>query len=237
MNARKPEDLHSRLGYAFRDPSLLREALTHPGAGPSPAERAADYDRLEFLGDRVLGLVTAHYLFAAYPDADAGELALRYNARVRRETLAKVAESLDLGDYILFSKSEKKTGGRAKPAILADVCEAVIGALYLDGGLEVAERFIAANWREIADELGSGEKDPKTALQEWAHRSAREAPDYVVVAQEGPPHAPQFTVEVRIPGVTPATGQGRSKRVAEQSAAATMLEGVDRQPQGRRKSR
>ena len=219
-----------RLGHTFERVALLREALTHPstgGLGQRGGQRSCNYDRLEFLGDRVLGLVIAAYLFGRYGDADSGHLARRYNALVRRETLTEVAIKLGLGNFLMMSKGERETGGAEKPAILANACEAVIGALFLDGGLDVARRFVLDHWRDMADDLARAPKDAKTALQEWVHKHrAGSEPQYVVVAEQGPPHDPVFTVEVRLTGQPSSQGRGTSKRAAEQQAAAAMLAAV-----------
>lgn len=222
----KLELLCERLDHRFRQIDLLREALTHSSSDSSRRGAGAgrDYDRLEFLGDRVLGVIIAEHLFERFPDADAGHMARRYNALVRRETLADVARAIDLGDHLILSVSERETGGADKPAILADACEAVIAAIYLDGGIEAARQFVLAYWSELAADLTTAPKDAKTELQEWAHKIACPPPVYVTVTEEGPPHEPVFTIEVRIEGYPPATGSGPSKRVAEQAAAGAMLE-------------
>lgn len=222
--ARRDHELSSILGHRFSNPALLEEALTHPSVERPRGGATSDYERLEFLGDRVLGLVVADRLLQLYPESDAGALARRYNTLVRRETLAEVAEKIGLGDHVRLSKSEHGAGGRQKPAILADVCEAVIGAVYVDGGLVPAEAFIRRHWDPMAETLARAPKDAKTALQEWAHARGQEGPAYDVVEQAGPDHDTFFTVEVRLKGQDPAKGEGRSKRVAEQAAAEVMFE-------------
>ncbi len=224
---RKLERLCERLDHRFRRIGLLREALTHPSSDGARRGRAGrNYDRLEFLGDRVLGVVIAEHLFEHFPDADAGHMARRYNALVRRETLADVARAIDLGDHLILSASERETGEADKPAILADACEAVIAAIYLDGGIEAARQFVLAHWAGLAADLTTAPKDAKTELQEWAHRAACPPPRYVTVVEEGPAHEPFFTIEVQIEGRPPTRGSGPSKRVAEQAAAGAMLEQV-----------
>lgn len=229
--------LQQVLGHKFADPRLLEEALVHPSANPrrsraksarqKQAEGAAaarDYNRLEFIGDRVLGLIVATLLAERFPQAEAGELALRYNALVKQESLSRFAQSLDLGDFIQLSRSERDSGGAGKPAILADACEAVVAALYLDGGLKAAERFIRRYMEPMLGEVAAGAaKDAKTALQEWAAARGMAAPRYDIVSQEGPPHEPRFTVSVRLGGGEPETGHGGSKRAAEQEAAGRLL--------------
>jgi ribonuclease-3 len=201
--------LQKRLGHEFADTSLLVRALTHPSAG------ASNYQRFEFLGDRVLGLVIARWLLELFPQADEGELAIRYNALVRKEACADVAERIGLGEHVIMGGGEEKAGGRKKPAILGDVCEAVIAALYLDGGLEVARGLIEAEWVH---------QDAKTALQEWAQARGHPVPSYNLTGRTGPDHAPEFTVEVQAGREAPLRAKGSSKRQAEQAAAQAMLE-------------
>lgn len=209
-----------RIGYWFRKPDLLTRALTH-----ASATAAASNERLEFLGDRVLGIVIAEKLYALYPDDPEGMLALKFNALVRSEACTRAAEKIGLGEFLILANSESSSGGRRKGAILAGACEAVIAAIYLDGGFEAARRFIETNWDEQIADLRTDMRDAKTALQEWAQaRKGGEAPVYKTVKREGPDHAPRFSVEVSVPGREPAMGEGSSKRDAEQAAARAMLE-------------
>jgi ribonuclease-3 len=159
-----------------------------------------------------------------FPKADAGELALRYNSLVRREACHKVATSLHLSDHLRMARGERATGGATKPAILADACEAVIGALFVDGGLDAARRFVEKFWTPMLEEQAGADKDPKTLLQEWAHRKKIGPPTYNMVATDGPPHAPTFLVEAVVPGLGSSSGRGNSKRIAEQEAAAALLQ-------------
>ena len=219
------DEFATLLGYRFRDPALLTEALTHASLdGGRQKKTGPDNDRLEFLGDRVLGLVIASHLLATFEDADAGGLARRYNSLVRRETLAKVARKLDLGAYLRMSKAEESSGGRNKSAMLADGCEAVIAALYLDGGLEAASTFIHAHWDALVGTDGQARRDAKTALQEWAHAAGLHPPMYEEVERGGPAHDPHFVVAASLDGYPPAQGEGTSKRRAQQAAAAALLE-------------
>ena len=212
-------DLETRLGYTFKDPDLLKRALTH-----ASVSTAGSNERLEFLGDRVLGLVIAQKLHQLYPDDPEGILALKLNALVRSEACALAAEKAGLGDYLILANSEIASGGRKKAAILAGACEAVIAALYLDGGFAVARDFIERNWQEQYAGLNRDMRDAKTALQEWAQsKKGGAAPTYKLVKREGPDHAPRFLIEVNVAGQTPATGEGSSKREAEQAAAQAML--------------
>lgn len=231
--------LQRALGHRFKEPALLEEALVHPSANPrrsrarsarrggavKPENAARDYNRLEFVGDRVLGLIAATLLARTFPEAAAGELALRYNALVKQESLARFALELGLGDHIQFSRSERDSGGGNKPAILADALEAVIAALYLDGGLGPAERFVSKHMEPLLESsIAGASKDAKTALQEWAAARAMSVPNYQVVAVEGPPHEPHFTVSVALGDGIPETGRGGSKRAAEQEAAGRLLQ-------------
>jgi ribonuclease III len=212
--------LEGVLGHAFRDAGLLEQALTHPSA-VSPAR--PDNQRLEFLGDRVLGLCIAEALLEAYPDAAEGALAPRFNALVRRETLAEVAAEIGLGQHLRLGRSESISGGRRKAAILADATEAVIAALYLDGGMPAARAFIAAHWQGRLTELKAAPTDAKTRAQEWAQARGLAPPRYRLTGQSGPDHAPVFTVEAELETGEVSTGTAGSKKLAEQEAAAALL--------------
>jgi len=215
--------LEEILGHRFKDQELLTKAISHASAITRQRQTLESYQRLEFLGDRVLALVIAKMLYEAFQAADEGELARRLNQLVMRDTCAAVAEDAGVGRFIMLGEGELKTGGRKKTAILADVCESVIAALYLDGGLEAAERFIDRNWRERM-EAGSGSRnDAKTTLQEWAQGRGFETPRYEVREQTGPDHAPSFTIAVHVEGEDAMEGAGKTKREAEQAAAAALL--------------
>jgi ribonuclease-3 len=212
--------LEERIGYAFRDETRLRRALTHASARGG---KGADYQRLEFLGDRVLGLVIAEMLFQEYDVADEGELSLRLNALVNAETLADIAEEIGLIDFVRAGSDIKTLSGRKRINLRADVMEALIAALYLDGGFEVARDFVLKYWQPRSRQAGAARRDPKTELQEWAHQVSGVAPSYAIEKREGPDHDPVFTVSVHVNGYTPAEGSGRSKREAEQAAATAIL--------------
>jgi ribonuclease-3 len=214
--------LEQRIGYAFANRDLLLTALTHSSA---VSDATASYQRLEFLGDRVLALIISEMLIEAFPRAPEGELAQRLAALVRNEACAEVARGLDLGEAIRLGGGEAQSGGRRKAAILGDACEAVIGAIYLDGGLEPARRFIVDNWRARMLAATKIVRDAKTTLQEWAQGRGLAAPAYAIVARSGPDHAPRFEVEVNVAGLPPRRGQGRTRREAEQEAAAAALLG------------
>ncbi|MGF1462317.1 MAG: ribonuclease III [Maricaulaceae bacterium] len=214
--------LQIRIGQRFADPDLLARALTHASWGEG--RRASPHnERLEFLGDRVLGLLAAERLYREDPDAKEGDLARRLNSLVRKETCARAAQRAGLGEALRLSKSEVKTGGRDKPSILADACEAVIAALYLDGGLEAARGFFERFWAEEFAQEAVGKKDPKTRLQEWAQARGLEPPRYAVLARSGPDHAPVFVIGVSVEGFASAQGEGGAKQDAERAAAWTFL--------------
>ena len=223
--------LYERLGYAFSDRSLIELALTHASARPSlkPNE---DNERLEFLGDRVLGLAIAELLTASFPEASEGELARRFNQLVRAETCAEIAQDWELGKLILMSGGEAESGGRGKKTILANACEAVLGAIFIDGGYAAARDIVHRFWAAELGEYGLAVPDAKSVLQEWAQGRRLALPRYIEIAREGPDHAPRFTAEVQIDGVAPERGHGANKRAAEQAAALAMLlrEGVWQAP-------
>jgi ribonuclease-3 len=216
--------LQERLAYRFRDSGVLTQALTHSSAvAEFGLERQASYQRLEFLGDRVLALVIAEMLSEAYPAASEGELARRLTGLVRNESCADVAVELDIGAALRLGGGEARSGGRNKAAILGDVCEAVIGAVYLDGGLESAAKLIARHWRPRMMSGRGPLRDAKSTLQEWAQGRGMEPPRYLVAERSGPHHAPTFIVTVELDGLRPGRGEGASKRDAEQSAATEVL--------------
>jgi len=208
------------LGHVFADRDLLKRALTH-----SSANAQTSNERLEFLGDRVLGLIAAEKLHTQYPDDAEGALALKFNALVRQETCAKAAEAAGLADHLILAASESNSGGRRKAAILAGACEAVIAALYEDGGMDAARRFVECYWSQAFGALNREMRDAKTILQEWAQsrKGDTTAPVYTLVSRTGPDHAPHFVVEVTVTGQYAQSGEGGSKREAEQDAARRML--------------
>lgn len=215
------DELSGATGYSFHDPDLARLALTHRSA--IGRGRSKTYERLEFLGDRVLALVIADLLYDHFPDEDEGSLAKRLVALVRRETLADVASSLGLPPLIELSRGEEDAGGRQNPAILADVCEALIGAMYRDGGMRAARAFIRRNWLDRMSGMEKPPKDAKTELQEWAQGRGLELPEYREVGRSGPDHAPVFTIEVTVGDYPPERAVGQTKRAAEQVAAEQLL--------------
>ncbi len=215
--------LEERIGYRFTDVALLDSALSHISALKGARNRAASYQRLEFLGDHVLGLVISDMLFRAFPKADEGELSRRLADLVRKETCAEIARMIDLGTAIRLGASEANAGGRTRPAILADVCEALIGAVYVDGGFRAAETLVGRLWEARLRTTAQPLRDPKTVLQEWAQARGLPTPAYREIARSGPDHDPVFRVTVQLPKLDPAEGSGRSKRAAEQAAAAAMM--------------
>jgi len=216
-------DLYKLLGYVFTNADLLREALTHPSL-----EGGKQYQRLEFVGDRVLGLVIAEWLFEQYPGADEGGLASRHTNMVRKETLAEVAAVMKLSSFIHMAKSTEDNGGRDKPTILADVCEAVIGAVNQDGGYGAARGLVRKYWKRYISQESIGKRDAKTRLQEWVQARHIPTPNYVVTSRTGPAHEPLFTIEARVKDMEPETGKGLSKREAEQDAASRILSRLEK---------
>lgn len=214
------------VGHRFSDQSLLVEALTHPSATRRGKSAPRNNQRLEFLGDRVLGLIVAHLLIARFPHEEEGPLSRRHAALVRRETLADIAGAFGLGDMLTFARSEEAGNGRINPSILADALEALIGALYLDGGLEAAELFIQTRWEPHVSTMGRPPRDAKTTLQEWAQGRGLSLPTYTLTDTSGPAHAPRFEVEVTLADYPPMTASASSKRQAEQSAAKALLDSV-----------
>ncbi len=213
-----------RLGYQFRQPEHLVRAVTHSSM-VSP--HRDDNQRLEFLGDRVLGLVMAEALLNADPSAPEGLLAPRYNALVRREACADVARQIDLGKVLKLGRSEMKSGGRRKEALLADAMEAVLAAIYIDGGFDAARDAILRLWGRRIHNVAEDARDAKTALQEWAQARGEVPPQYVEVDRTGPDHQPVFTIEVRLASGPAEQATAGSKRQAEQAAASALLKKVD----------
>jgi ribonuclease III len=224
-------DLSLRIGYEFARPSLLAEALTHPsalvrerrrGRRQQPARRG--YERLEFLGDRVLGIVVADLLWHRFENEPEGLLTRRFAQLVRRETLARIAEALRLGAHLTLSPAEAAAGAAANPGILADALEALIAAIYLDGGFAAATAFVRRWWEPLTAAMDRPPRDPKTTLQEWAQGRGLPLPAYALVATSGPGHAPRFTVTASVAGAEPAAATASSKRAAEAQAAALLLD-------------
>lgn len=207
-----------RTGYAFGNLALLQTALTHSSTGG-----ATNNERLEFLGDRVLALVVSEMLFASFPDAREGELAVRLNALVRAETCADVALEIGLETVIRADSAVRAGAGTKARNVLSDATEALIAAIYLDGGMDAARAFILRYWEKRSQALAELPRDAKTELQEWAAQSNGSRPAYAVEKREGPDHAPVFTVAVELPGYPPARATGRSKQAAERAAAEAFL--------------
>lgn len=213
-----------RIGHGFQRPELLIRALTH---GSFASETRPDNQRLEFLGDRVLGLVMAEALLASDKAATEGQLAPRYNALVRKETCAEVAREVDLGAVLKLGRSEMMSGGRRKQALLGDAMEAVIAAVYLDGGFEAAKAVILKLWGRRIDSVEADARDAKTSLQEWAQARGMNPPRYIETGREGPDHAPVFTIEARLDNGEAELARAPSKRAAEQAAAKALLDRLE----------
>jgi ribonuclease III len=227
-----PSAAEAILGHGFARPELLREALTHRsaahGTGGGQGRRSGQpkgtgsNERLEFVGDRVLGLIMAEWLAERFPREQEGELGRRLAQLVSQPVLAAIAEGAGLPAVLAVAPGESRAGVRGRATVLADAMEAVIGAMFLDGGLEPARRFVRCAWEEAMVGQAAPPKDSKTALQEWAQRRGHALPAYRVASREGPPHAPVFVIEVTVDGRT-GTGMSGTKRAAEQDAAAELL--------------
>ena len=217
--------IESRIGHKFAKRAVLATAFTHVSAlNPAKRHRADSYQRMEFLGDHVLGLVVSDMLYQAFPRADEGELSKRLADLVRKETCADVAKSLGLGEDIkLGAVGNANSEARLRESVLGDICEAVIGAIYIDGGYPAAAAFVEKHWTERMHKHRRPMRDAKTALQEWAQSKGLPTPVYREVERTGPHHDPQFRVAVSLPGLEPAEGVGGSKRAADKSAALSML--------------
>jgi ribonuclease-3 len=221
------ERLQSTLGYQFRDARLLELALTHRSLARDGA--GVSNQRLEFLGDAVLGLAIADMLYALYPTEDEGDLSKRLVSLVNGVLLSEIAATWNLGEALLLSGGEREQGGRQNPSNLEDACEAVLGAIYRDGGFEAAQAVIARFWQPYAEASATPPKDAKTALQEWAQARGLPLPEYMVLRAEGPSHAPQFVIELRVRGLEPVQAQAGVKKQAERLAAEAMLAKISAQ--------
>ena len=210
--------LQNTINYSFGDEALLRTALTHASRSDNTT-----YERLEFLGDRVLGLVVAEILYAKFPKEAEGDLARRLASLVQGATLADIAREITLGQYIRLSASERESGGGENDHILADVMEAILGALYLDGGYAPCKKLIEALWGNRFERMTRPPQHPKTQLQEWAQGQSLPLPAYDLVRQTGPDHAPVFEIEVSVQGHTSAKAQGKSRQEAEKAAAKAFI--------------
>ena len=213
------ESLEKILQVKFKDSSILKRALTHPSLGKT----RPNYERLEFLGDSVLGLIISAELFTRYPEEAEGELTKRLAGLICGDTLVEVSQHLGLGEHILMSASERNSGGIESKTNLENVMEAIIGAIYLDQGFEAAKKFVLQEWEILINKMVEPPKDAKSSLQEWAQGRGLPLPDYVVVSQDGPSHAPDFKISVTVEGFPAEIGTGTSKREAEQKAAAKLF--------------
>ncbi len=214
--------LQKVLEYKFKNEDLLQESLTHPSTDAHLADNR-NYERLEFLGDRVLGLIVADMLVYSFPDEAEGDLAKRHTALVQTKMLAEIAREIKLGEFLSLSIGEHKSGGRHKSTVLADAMEAVIGALYLDGGLEAAKVFLKRFWQDKMMSYEIPPMDAKTELQEWVQKQGLPLPQYVLLERRGPDHDPEFEMEVRVKGQDNKVGTSNSKQNAQKYAAQAML--------------
>lgn len=224
MKGARPDfsELETRLGHNFADPRLIERALTHLSA--PDAAGANSYQRLEFLGDRVLGLAVSEMLYEAYPQAPEGDLSVRLARLVRRETCAEVALAWDVGAHVRLGAGEKRGGGAKKSAILGDVCESLIGAVFVDAGFVAARALVRRHWDERMRADAAPVQDAKTAVQEWAQARGLPTPQYSEVERSGPAHLPRFVMQVSLEGYAPERGEATNKRAGEQAAARAFLD-------------
>lgn len=216
MTANPLQTLEKNIGHSFADRGILHQALCHS----SHSGAKASYERLEFLGDRVLGVLLAHYFYAAFPNDDEGALSLRLHGEARMSTLADVARSLNLADYI---QSQTGLDIAGNDGVMADVVESIMAAIYLDAGLDAAKAFLERHWPLNSDMVPRHGKDPKSSLQEWSLQRGLGLPKYRQVSKDGPDHAPKMTYEVKIEGYDAISATAGSRKIAEQTAAATLL--------------
>lgn len=217
------KQLESVIDYTFTDRALIDRAMTHASAISDKSARFS-YERLEFLGDRVLGLVIAEFLFLKFEGEPEGGLAPRLNALVNRDACAEASKRMRLDEFLLLNHAEEKAGGRQKVSILSDICESLLGAVYLDGGLKPARAIIEKAWAPMLKGLGKRPKDPKSILQEWAQGAGLEAPVYEIIGRVGPDHAPEFAACVQVGEFAPVEGRGKTKQEAQREAARRLLE-------------
>jgi len=217
------DDLMNIIGYRFKNPDLLREAIVHPSNRMFQDGASFNYERLEFLGDAILGFVIADILFAKHRFANEGDLSRRLSNLVSRKTCGKIAKSMHLSKFLILSHGEEKNGGRLSDASISNALEAIIAAIFVDGGIVEARNFITRFWLKLVDE-NSADSDPKSVLQEFVQSKFKSIPEYRVLKISGPDHVPEFEIEVKISGLPSATGTGKSKKDAEKSAAQKVLD-------------
>ncbi len=221
------EAVETALGYTFKDKPRLERAMTHPSAVSSAEAVKHSNQRLEFLGDRVLGLVIAERLFERYPTEREGNLAPRLNRLVSKTACANAVRSIQIADHIVMADNEVRAGGRDRDSTLGDVCESLIAAIYLDGGLKAARAFVERAWAQQFNAVPLRVKDNKTLLQEWAQGRGLGLPVYKVIDRDGPDHAPVFRISVEVTGAGTAEGTSASKQDAERAAAGALLDRVE----------
>ncbi len=222
LTAELRDACQAALGYKFKSDDLLDRAMTHRSAAQGHSAEWSN-ERLEFLGDRVLGLITVEALLERFPNQREGELAPRLNALVSRDQCGVIGAALKLGDYLIIDKAERLNGGSSKPSLLANALEAVLGAIYLDGGLPPSRKFILKHWKQALQGVIASPRDPKSALQEWAQGEGFPMPRYNHGERSGPDHAPSFTASVHVSDLDPVNGTGASKQEAERAAARAMM--------------
>ncbi|MDN5247952.1 MAG: ribonuclease III [Wolbachia endosymbiont of Tyrophagus putrescentiae] len=213
------------IDYEFKDNFLLKEALTHPSVNKRDSkDQVVNYERLEFLGDSILNMTVSVMLFKLFPNEKEGDLAKRKTDLVCGSTLTNIARQIKLGDFIIMNNSERCNGGEHNSKNLENALEALIGAIYIDGGFEDVERFVTRHWKELAQKTVNPPQDSKTLLQEWTQRNKLSLPEYQLVKRSGPAHRPEFTISVYVKNYGKVSAQAYSKKTAEQKAAESMIE-------------
>lgn len=216
------------IDYEFKDSFVLKEALTHPSVNQRNSKnQTVNYERLEFLGDSILNMIISVMLFKLFPDEKEGALARRKTDLVCGHTIASIAQEIKLGDFIIMNNGERCNGGECNLKNLENALEALIGAIYIDGGFESVEKFITKYWEELARKTLNPPRDPKTLLQEWTQKNKLSLPEYELIKQDGPAHKPKFTMSVYVESYSIICAKAYSKRVAEQKAAELMLEMIN----------
>ncbi len=228
MNMKVLNDIISKvINYKFTDHAILEEALTHPSVNKRNSEdQIVSYERLEFLGDSILNMVVSAMLFKMFPEEKEGALAKRKTDLVCGSTIANVAKEIELGNFIIMNNSERCNGGKCNLKNLENSLEALIGAIYIDGGLESVEKFIIRHWEKLAKDIIDPPQDPKTSLQEWTQKNKLPLPEYELVKQTGPAHNPEFTISIFIENYGKVSACASSKKIAEQKAAELILEKI-----------
>ena len=228
--------LEKKIGYQFKDSKLLIEALTHPSKSTIDKEtglKSINYERLEFLGDSVLSLIVTELLINSYPNETEGKLAKRRAVLVSGATITKIAQMLEISNHMIMTDGERSAGGTENPSNLENTVEAIIGGIYIDGGIKKAKLFVTKHWLPLVLKMTTAPTSPKTALQEWAQKKGKPIPMYTVISNSGPAHSPEFCIEVAVGSMEPVQAKGKSKKIAEVQAAIKILNIIKEKENGK----